>query len=165
MVTVGCRGLLVALSLYAVSGCDVAPRTATSVATDEGAPRTISEQEKKEALSLSLGNLGIMSEATSPYSRAMLCVIALETMSERLGELGQANAAISYGEILRRSSGIYAQEVRSIAAREGKTSSQIAQDRKQHAAQIPELSFRGQIAINCLRSVANSGVTPAKAGD
>lgn len=165
MVTFKFRGLFVALSLYAVSGCDVAPRTATSVATREGAPRTISEQEKKEALALSLGNLGVMSEATSPYSRAMLCVIALETMSERLGELGQADGAMSYGEILKRSSGLYAREVRSIAAREGKTLSQIAQDRKQHAAQIPELSFRGQIAINCLRSAANSGFTPTKAAD
>jgi hypothetical protein len=157
-----CRLGLIALSLFcAAPGCDAAPES-VSIASRAGPQRAISDQERQAALALSLGNLGVMNETTSPYSRAMLCVIALEALSRRLEEIDTGSAdAPNYSEVLQRSIAIYSRQVRSIAVREGKLAQQVAQDRRQHEMQVPELSSRGQIAINCLRRLAGPGSNAA----
>lgn len=154
-----CRSrLAIALSFCAVTGCDATPDRVASIASTEGSSRVIGAQEKRAALALSLGNLGIMNESTSPYSRAMLCVIALESLSQRIGEMGPTlKEGPSYGELLERSRAIYLREVQAIAVRERKPPAQIALDRKQHEREVPELSSRGQIAINCLRGLTAAG--------
>jgi hypothetical protein len=158
-----CCRLFLAGLLCLTAGCDTGPDREAYVGSASATQRVISSEERQAARALSLGNLGMMDATTAPYNRAMLCVIALEAVSQRIGQLGApSDDAPNYTALINQSIARYTREVDAIGKREGKLPDQIARDRRQHEMQIPSLSARGQIAINCLRAAVTSD--PRNAG-
>ena len=114
--------------------------------------REFSEEDKRAALALSIGNVQALSAETSAYDRAQTCSIALESVYAQLSESGQLDTAMINAIDQVRT--VYNNQVQQLGSAENKSTADIAADRLQRAEEIPEPSERGQIAIGCLRAMS-----------
>jgi transposase-like protein len=114
--------------------------------------RKFSDEDKRAALALSVGNVQALSAEMSAYSRSLSCSIALESVYAQLSGGDQLGPAmVSAVEQVRT---VYNNRVQQLGAAENKSTADIAADRQQRAEEMPEQRERGQIAIGCLRAMA-----------
>ncbi|WP_454598021.1 hypothetical protein [Qipengyuania sp. SM2507] len=136
------------------------PLLLAACGTNESAPvpgkvpeqaREFSDEDKQAALALSIGNMQALSAETSAYDRSLACSIALESVNAQLSESGQLDTAMV--RAIEQVRMVYNNRVLQLGAAEGKSTADIAADRRQRAEEISEQSERGQIAIGCLRAM------------
>lgn len=137
------------------------PLLLAACGSNEGAPagekmseqgREFSEADKQAALALSIGNVRALSADTSGYDRSLSCSIALQSVYAQFSESGQLDTPMVKAVDQVRAS--YDQQVQELGSAENKSAAEIAADRQQRAEEISDQSERGQIAIGCLRAMA-----------
>lgn len=111
--------------------------------------RQFSEEDKRAARALSIGDSRAIESSGSPYAQALLCNNAVQSIADRLRSAGSLNAEQLRGFDQTRA--YYDRQVFGLGKQEGKSASQIQQDRKQTAAANPEPAANARLAIACLQ--------------
>ena len=146
MITVSSYGLIWAV-LLALPSC--APSPKRDGPDDPPMPqRTFSEEDRRIAQLLSLGKSEI-SETSSPQAYAMLCMMALDALAERMksGDLLTADQERGF---------IEAQAVFRQRATKGLAENEQVALRNGVKAAHPEPHTRARFAIGCLRDLVGS---------
>lgn len=138
------------LILFALASCS--PET-IEMSDEGGADRVeYSAAEKRIASALSLGNQSILQEAETDYEKALLCDVAVESLTQQLRERNlmdqtQAKALKDVGAYFKRRIKLFA------ASRD---SEQISADRDGFVSYVQDDSVRAQIAVGCLRQAIDT---------
>lgn len=114
------------------------------------ASRSFSDDDRRAARSLSIGNVGALESLTSPFEQALLCSLALEEMIGRVGESGIA-IPDAQKKVLDQARRIYERRA-SEGAQEAEAGLQEARQRIKD--RYPEPAQRAQISVGCLQKLA-----------
>lgn len=110
------------------------------------AGRTFSEEDKRIARYLSIGN-EIMTTRSTPQFEAALCGLALETIAEQLRQSGSLSPRQL--QAFERAQGIFRAR-----AQTGLTPQERAKTRREVEAAYPDRVARARVAMGCLRGLA-----------
>lgn len=139
--------LAAALCLVSVTACSGDDESATDVAK-ASAPQ-FSEEDKRAARALSIGDSRAIESSDSPYAQALLCNHAVQSIATRLRSAGSLNAEQLRGFDQTRV--FYERQVLGLGKQEGKSASQIQQDRQETATANPDAAANARLAIACLQ--------------
>ncbi len=139
--------LPVLTALLLAASC--APETATAPQAASVDTVEFDADDRRAAQALSIGNQAALTGAATAYDRALLCSIALDSLTEQLQERGALTAEQqrAFGEVRR----LYERRLDQSAG--SKTAEERSRDREQAEEANPEPSTRAQIAIGCLRQL------------
>lgn len=141
------QALFCALGTLLLTACS--PETTPASQPSQTPVREFSAEDKRAARALSIGNQAALTGAATAYDRALLCNIALDSLTEQLQERGALTTEQqrAFAEVQQ----LY--ERRLAQASGGKSQEQLATDRTEAEEANPEPSTQAQIAIGCLRQL------------
>lgn len=135
---------LAALSL--LSACSSNQQPAPPPADD----KQFSEEDKRAARALSISNNEAITDAASPYARALLCNNGIETLAERF-QGARGPMMDQQRQAMEQARAYFGDQLRLLAEREGKSEAELNSDMEEAAEQHADPAENAQIAIACLR--------------
>ncbi|MBT2133558.1 hypothetical protein KK137_04340 [Croceibacterium sp. LX-88] len=142
----------VALALTTLAACSPAEN---SIAAPERKVREFSEEDKRLARALSVGQAQAVTEADSPYARALLCANGMDALAERLqdfqGLAEQQQLAIEQARTY------FSEELNEAGAGEGKSASDIKSDLEKTALANVDAAENARTAMACLQRLQQAG--------
>lgn len=112
--------------------------------------RAFTEEDKRAARALSLSNNQAITDATSPYARALLCRNGIEALAVRFqGVRGPGMA--EQRQAMEQVRAYIGEQLRLLAEREGKSGAELNGDMKETQEQHADPTENAQIALACLR--------------
>lgn len=141
------------LVLPSLAGCSEGGETLRTPQAEQS--RQFSDADKIAARALSIGNDEAMTNADSPYAQALLCKNGVDIIADRISQAGGFGEQQMQGIELAQA--YYDRQVRSLAASEGKSASEIEGDLEQTATDNPDVGANARIAIACLQNLQELG--------
>ncbi|MEL7720827.1 hypothetical protein AAG604_15700 [Citromicrobium bathyomarinum] len=146
--------------LVAALGCQACGQeTIEPYKVDSFAGREIPAAQKKAAQALSIGNASALTYSDSPYTQAVLCDVATDTVLgpyRNSAQLDQTQQA-AMGQLLE----LFDKRVQSQAREAQKSASELAQDRESLAEQfMPTRPAKAKVALACIREIEGFGDLP-----
>jgi hypothetical protein len=139
--------LAAALCLVSLTACSGGEESGRKAA--EAQERRFSEEDKRAARALSIGDSRAIEGSDSPYAQALLCNHAVQSIADRLRSAGSLNAEQLRGFDQTRA--YYERQLLGRGKLEGKSASQIQKDRQKTAAANPDPVANARLAIACLQ--------------
>lgn len=115
------------------------------------APRKVfSEADRKVAVALSVGRPALLQREATEYDKAILCKIALDSISPRLRELSSPQIAAQLSQVQAR----LAEQAYLQGSAAGKSRSEVDRDLAEKADESDDPSILIPVAMACLRTLA-----------
>ena len=139
--------------LCAILACAACSSGPERIATEDDARSTFTQEEKRAAQSLSLGNDPAAIQPSSDYEKALYCQIAVNWTFERLSDAQpvMANQEVAMQRVLA----LFDQQVETMARSASRTARDIEDDRAQAKEKFGEGANLGRAAISCIRDAQN----------
>jgi hypothetical protein len=113
------------------------------------------DEDKRVTRLLSVGNNRALAQSDTPYDEALLCSLAIDSMSEVLNRNNSlpAEQLTALGQAIE----VLRSRVQAFGRDLGKEASEIEADREAVAEQVASEQERAQIAIGCVRRFQETG--------
>ncbi|WP_460101514.1 hypothetical protein [Qipengyuania sp. 483] len=131
-----------------LGGCN----SADTLENEEPTRKVVDAAQMKAAQTLSIGSTRAIEDDLGPYILALRCNIALGEINDRF--LNNGGFSDNQKQLMRQMRNRYRRQAEKIGTEQNKSSQQIRQDLEEQASKIPDSTIRAQIAIGCLRNVA-----------
>ena len=142
--------ILLATSL-ALTAC-ASERSPAPPSQQRASSTVFSNEDRRAARALSISNRPDLASLSSPYMRAIVCELAVETLGERMAEMDSLSAGQMAG--FRRVQQDLARDIGKAAIREGKGQADIDRDKEQQRLTLSDPVARIPLAMGCLRNRA-----------
>lgn len=142
-----------ALITMALAACSSDGETMTG--PNEEPAREFSDADRRVASALSISQNRAVTNADSPYSRALLCRNGMEALAERFQEAGGLSEQQRQG--IEQARTYFDGQLRLLGESEGKSASDISADVQQTAEDNFDTAENARIAIACLRQLQEGG--------
>jgi len=114
--------------------------------------KEFSEADKRAARALSISNNDAVTDATTPYARALLCRNGIETLAERFQQ-ARGPMMEEQRQAMEQARAYFGEQLRLLAEREGKSEPGLNRDIAETQEQHADPAENAQIAIACLRGL------------
>ncbi|MFA9199711.1 MAG: hypothetical protein ACEQR8_00790 [Cypionkella sp.] len=141
-------GTLPILLAAALAGCAPASEQKGGGAFDAANARTYGADERRIAARLSLGNGSELNSDDSPYTQAVMCRAAFDSVAERLQQTGALGA--DQVRAMETAKGLFESRLASLARAAGKSEQTVASDLRERAAQS-DAAASARVLVGCLR--------------
>lgn len=142
-----------AFLMIALAACSSGRETMT--APNEEPARAFSDEDRRVASALSISQDRAVTNADSPYSRALLCRNGMETLAERFQDA--AGLSEQQREGIEQARAYFDERLRLLGESEGKSASDISEDVQQTAEDNFDTAENARIAIACLQRLQQGG--------
>lgn len=147
----------VAVSFAAIAaslgGCAPSADSKGGGAFEAANARTFGAEERRVAALLSLGNGSDLDTGASPYTQAVMCLAALESVADRLQQAGTLGA--EQVRAMETAESVFESRLDSLARAAGKSDSAVREDLREQAAIQSDPGTGGRILVGCLRRLEN----------
>ncbi|GEM_PF-2402885 len=125
----------------------------------QGAPdsqaKVFGDEDRQIARALSISNDPAVTQADSPYARALLCRNGMEALVERFQ--GAAGLSAEQRQGMERVASYFEGQARVLGEAEGKSPADVVSDLEQAAEDNPDTAENARTAIACLRELQAAG--------
>ena len=144
----------VLLAVPLVAACSQADPPEPSIALEQ-VERAFSDEEKRAALALSIGDNARIASVEGAYDRALLCSHAIDSVTTQVRATGALSS--EQLQVMDQASTIFANRLRRMAEGEGKSANDIASDLRRMAAEDEQPGGNARVAIACLQQLQRPG--------
>ncbi len=144
--------ILIAMSL--VAACSPADTSDPSIGLEQ-IERAFSDEERRAALALSIGDNARIASVEGAYDRALLCSNAIDSITAQVREAGALTS--EQLRVMDQAGTIFANRLRRMAEGEGKSAVDIAGDLRRMEAEDEQPGGNARVAIACLQQLQRSG--------
>jgi hypothetical protein len=111
--------------------------------------REFSAEEKRQARALSISQVKSVTDAASPYARALLCKNGMDVMAQRLQNVGIMNA--QQGQLLQQAQAYFDRQLNALGEQQGLSAADVRNDLGRVARDHSDTSENARIAVACLK--------------
>ena len=147
-----CLRAAAALSALLPMACDV-PSQPRRGGETEPSRATYSNEERRAAQALSLGNDPTLTTESSPYQRALICSDALAALNRRFRTSAQMTSSVQTSML--QVEVLFDRQLERLGREQNKSTEEVASDRAQQAARGTDDGAKARIALGCIRELQN----------